>query len=154
MGDITYLNTDLDVWAGRAVRPLVDALAARGVRALHRHAARDDDTFAVFETDATHAAPAAPEENLAEILAAIESLAGDAAAVWAGCSLRRFDVGYDCGDGPREFGNELSNDLLRRLAACGATLRVTLYPPYPPEKKAARRPPGAKKAGKAKGTKR
>ena len=134
MGEIRYLNTDLDVWAASDVKPLVNALASRGVCSLHREQARDGDQFAVFETAEDYAAP---EENLLVMLAAVESLTGDAAAVWAGGSLREFNIGYACGDRPHGFTHGLSNDVLRRLAAVGATLRVTLYPPEPDDEPAA-----------------
>lgn len=126
MSAFKYLNTDLDVWSDRDLRPMEKALTSRGLFSLRPVEPGEGQWFAVFETDATHPAP---DENLAEMLSAVESLTDRAAAVWAGCSLREFNIGYQCGDEPWAFNHGLSNDVLRRLAAAGATLRITLYPP-------------------------
>jgi hypothetical protein len=63
------------------------------------------------------------------MIAVVESLAESLRAVWAGCTLREFNIGYDCGDRPWAFEQGLSTGLLGRIAAVGASLRITLYPP-------------------------
>jgi hypothetical protein len=45
-----------------------------------------------------------------------------------GCSRREFNIGYDCGREPWAFNQVLSAQLLSRIAAARASLRVTLYP--------------------------
>ncbi len=60
--------------------------------------------------------------------AVIESLVPPLRSVWAGCSQREFNIGYDCGLEPWAFNQGLSADLLGRMAKAGASLRVTLYP--------------------------
>jgi hypothetical protein len=69
-----------------------------------------------------------PEPNIATVLAAVESLAPPLRAVWSGCSLREFNIGYDCGREPWAFNQGLSAEVLGRIAAVGASLRWTLYP--------------------------
>jgi hypothetical protein len=68
-----------------------------------------------------------PEPNIAAMLAVIEALDPPLRSAWAGCSLRVFDIGYDCGREPFAFRQELPAEILVRLAAVGASLRVTLY---------------------------
>jgi hypothetical protein len=142
MSEICYLTADLDVWVGRDIGPLVEAMASCGVRSHHPPHAQDGQSFAMFGTITTHTAP---EANLSEMLAAIESLSGDAAALWAECSLREFNIGYDCGDKPWAYNDGFSNALLRRMAAAGTTLRITLYPPEAASEKRRPRAKGARR---------
>ena len=44
---------------------------------------------------------------------------------------RAVDVGYECGAGSWAYGHGLSSGLLGRMAAVGASLRLTLYPADP-----------------------
>lgn len=67
------------------------------------------------------------------MLEAIEAVLGPegdarAAAMWWACTRREFNIGYDCGAEPWAFNQGLSNETLRRIAACGGSLRWTLYP--------------------------
>jgi hypothetical protein len=65
-------------------------------------------------------------QSISAMLVAIEALDPPLRSAWAACSLRVFDIGYDCGLAPFAFGQGLSAELLARLAAVGATLRFTL----------------------------
>lgn len=141
MKEIRYINTDLDVWTTRDIRPLVKALTVRGVHCLHPDLAADDYRFAVFETDEQFSEP---EETIRTMLSAIESLRGVARGVWKGSTTREFNLGYDCGDRPWSFQNGLSNEVLSRMAAASATFKLTLYPPRP-----LRRTRSAKKANRS-----
>ena len=44
------------------------------------------------------------------------------------CTTREFNLGYDCGAEPWAFNQGLSSELLGRIAAVGASLRLTIYP--------------------------
>ena len=72
-----------------------------------------------------------PEPNIKRLLDAVDALSDGARELWARCSKREFNVGYDCGDEPWAFNQGLSNDVLRRMADCGASFRITLYPHRP-----------------------
>ena len=85
--------------------------------------------YATFETSTQFAEP---EPNIAAILGIVESLARPLRSVWDGCAQREFNIGYDCGDEPWGFNQALPADLLARMAAVGASLRVTLYPDREP----------------------
>ena len=126
---IQYLNTDLDVVAGRDLGPLAAALEARGVSALHVAQAEDGHWYATFETYGENEQHDVPELALTVMLDAIESLEAEVRGLWSECSLREFNIGYDCGDEPWAFNNGLSNRTLARMASAGASLRITLYPP-------------------------
>ena len=116
---IRYLNTDLELASPDDLSALAAALEAQAVVPLHLTRQADGLWYAAFETAEQHGEP---EPNIAAMLA--EPLR----AVWAGCVRREFDVGYDCGGGPGAFEHGLSSHLLARIAAAGASLRLTLYP--------------------------
>ena len=128
-GEIGYLNTDLDLRAAKDLAPLAAALEALGVHPLFPPSNEGAESCVTLETDDYHREP---ETTMTAMLAAIESLDGEAGAAWEACTLREFNIGYDCGDRPWAFNTGLSNRTLRRLAAAGATLRITLYPQRTP----------------------
>lgn len=122
---ICYLNTDLDLTSAADLAPLAAAFKARGASP---HVTRGDDglwraTINVFEQQGE------PEPHISAMLAVVESLGAPLRAAWSGCTVREFDIGYDCGSEPRPFRQGLSSQLLGRIAAVGASLRITLYPP-------------------------
>ena len=121
---ITYLNTDLDLIGAEDLTELAQALEAAGVHALHVTNADDGNFYATFETDEKHSEP---DANISQMLSVIESLTKPLLDVWRRCTLRDFNIGYDCGAEPWAFNHGLSTDLLQRLGSVGALLRITLY---------------------------
>ncbi|MEM7315379.1 MAG: hypothetical protein AAF497_19740 [Planctomycetota bacterium] len=69
-----------------------------------------------------------PEPNILRLLDAVDALTDASRELWNSCTKREFNVGYDCGDEPWAFNQSLSNGVLRRMADCGSTFRITLYP--------------------------
>jgi hypothetical protein len=124
-GVIHYLNTDLDLTSADDLTALAAAFEAGGVPPLHVTQGDDGRWYATFETREQHSEP---EPNIAAMLAVVESLGPALRSVWAGCSRRELNIGYDCGLGPWAFNQGLSAGLLGRMAAVGASLRITLYP--------------------------
>lgn len=96
-GVITYLNTDLDLTSSSDLTALGAAFEAAGVFSLHVTQGEDGLWYACFETAEQHNEP---EPNIAAMLVVIESLAPPLQSVWAGCSRREFNIGYDCGREP------------------------------------------------------
>lgn len=132
---ILYLNTDLDLVASRDLAPLAAALEARRVNALHVGLGTDKRWYATFENDWSDTSVDEPENAIAAMLDAMESLKGAARSLWSNCVLREFNIGYNCGDEPWAFNNGLTNATLRRMAKVGATLKITIYPVHPPARK-------------------
>jgi hypothetical protein len=124
--EIRYLNTDLDLVGPRDLCPLAAALEVQGVSPVHVTPGQDGCWYATFETDARRDTP---EESMSVMLAAVESLSGEARALWWECRLREFNIGYDCGEQPWAFNNGLSSATVLRAGTAGASLRITLYPP-------------------------
>ena len=123
---IRYLNSDLDLVATVPLADLAAELESRGDFPFHVEQMDDGLWYSTFETakyDHTE-----PDANVAEMLSAIEALPPAAMETWNACTKREFNVGYECGDEPWAFNQGLSNETLRRMAKCGATFRLTLYP--------------------------
>jgi hypothetical protein len=127
---IRYINTDLDLVASVPLDDLVASLESLGVFPLHVTLGDDGLWYCTLETENDHNEP---EPNIAAMLSAIESLPAGAMKIWNDCAKREFNIGYDCGDEPWAFNQGLSNETLRRMAECGSTFRVTLYPFRPDE---------------------
>ena len=123
---IGYLNSDLDLTSGDDLTALAAAFEAAGLFPLHVTLREDGLWYATFETEVQHTQP---DSNIAAMLTVIEGLPEPLRTVWAGCTLREFNIGYDCGFKPWAFNQGLTSQLLGRMAAAGASLRITLYPP-------------------------
>jgi hypothetical protein len=124
-GAIRYLNTDLDLTSPDDLTALAAVFESRGVSSLHVTRGQDGLWYATFETDEQYTEP---EPNIKEMVAVVESLGEPHRSVWFGCTRREFNMGYDCGADPGAFNQGLSCELLGRMAAVGASLRLTLYP--------------------------
>jgi len=127
---IEYLNTDLDLAARYDLTSLTEALSERGAFLLDPCTEQDDGTWdATLETEESFSSP---QPNVDALLDAIETLDSDSRQDWDGCTLREFNIGYDCGDEPWAFNNELNFQTLSRMAALRISLRITIYPYSPP----------------------
>lgn len=124
-GTIHYLNTDLDLTSTVDLTALAAALALGDLDSLHVGRVENGLWSARFETTEQHTEP---EPNIAAMLAVVESLPTALRSVWASCTLREFNIGYDCGTKPWAFNQGLSSAVLGRIAAVGASLRITIYP--------------------------
>lgn len=123
---ICYLNTDLDLTSTEDLTSLAAALAKKGVCPLHTTHGEDGLWYATFEV---YRRQSEPEQDIADMLKVVESLGKRLRAIWLGCSRREFNIGYDCGSKPWAFNQGISNQLLKRMAAAEASLRITIYPP-------------------------
>jgi hypothetical protein len=124
-GVIGYRNTDLDLTSTDDLTALAAAFETADIPPLHVTHGEDGRWYATFEAREAHTLP---EPNIAAMLSVVDGLAPPLRAVWEGCSLREFNIGYICGLEPWAFNQGLSAELLGRLAAAGASLRFTLYP--------------------------
>lgn len=125
-GTTHYLTTDLDLYSAEDLTTLAAGLEIRGF-AIARPLTRFDRVWFCGFSLLRDAEYDEPEQQIAVMLAAIEALDPPLRSAWTACTQRFFDIGYDCGREPFSFRQELSTDSLARLAAVGATLRVTLY---------------------------
>jgi hypothetical protein len=128
-GKISYLNSDLDLTSSDDLTPLAAVFKSLGAFPLHVTRWEDELWRVTFEI---LNGPSEPEQDIAAMVAIAESLDEPHRSVWLGCVQREFNIGYDCGAEPWAFNQGLSSGLLGRVAALGASLRVTLYPDRAP----------------------
>ena len=126
---IQYLNTDLDLIAAEDLSPLAAHFEANAFLSLRCDREPDGNWYGTFEIFAETYEE--PEACIQAMLAVIELLDGPPRDVWQSCTRREFDIGYDCGSDPWAFNNRLTAETLRRIAECGASLRITIYPERP-----------------------
>lgn len=126
-----YCNIDLDLASAQPLDTLTTALENAE---LHRINEWKDDAGHEYQgwevnglLDFEGPAPA-----IELLLAAIEGLSENARAIWNACESRAFDIGYNCGEEPWGFHQEVPVELLARMAALNISLRLTLYPEHPP----------------------
>lgn len=123
--EIGYINTDLILLAPYDLAPLAQALVSHGVLcSLYVGPGQNGLWSASFGT--TGSCPE-PDLNIGVMLMAIDGLDEPSRKLWASCSSREFDIGYECGDEPRVFSQHLSTTILARIAAVGARDVLTLY---------------------------
>ena len=123
--ETNYLNTDLDVLADFDLTPFTDELERKGMLLLDVSKRLDGTWSARLEEGGQSNNP---EDTCAALLKVIESLTPEYRAIWSRCTLREFNLGYDCGLEPWAFQSGISAEIVRRIADLGASLRVTLYP--------------------------
>jgi hypothetical protein len=124
---IYYINTDLDLTSADDLTALTVTFKAGGTIALHCGCYDDGLWYATFEREDYDQSQ--PEPAIAAMLEVVESLNEPLRAVWLGCTRREFNIGYVCGSRPWAYNQDLTSLLLGRIAAAGASLRITLYPP-------------------------
>src|SRR5215207_7432202 len=100
-----YLNTDLDLESLEDLTEMATALETGGLFDLHVTHLDDGRWVASFETERQHEQPA---PNIHEMLSAIESLTKPLRAHWNRCTLREFNIGYECGAEQRMVDQGLS----------------------------------------------
>src|SRR5689334_720055 len=119
---IEYLNTDLVVAADMSIDILDKAFKDAGLHALGIFPPGIRGMG--YETEEQYDAP---EHNIMAFLSIIESLDKTALKIWNMCERREFDIGYRGDTKPRSFIQTLSPELLKRIAAVNAGLKITLY---------------------------
>jgi hypothetical protein len=129
-GKVWYCNTDLDLKSANDLTALAAEFDAKGLEVLHVTLGDDGLWHSIIEADEPWENPASrePERSIAQMLDVVESLDHALAMIWSRCTLREFNIGYDCGDEPWAFNQGLSHGLLSRIVTAGASIRVTLYP--------------------------
>lgn len=123
--EICYINTDLELLAPYDLAPLAEALMSHGVLcSFYVGPAQNGLWSARFETTASCSEP---DLNIGVMLMAIDALDEPSRKLWAACTSREFDIGYECGYEPRVLRQHLSTTILARIAAVGARVVLTLY---------------------------
>ena len=123
--DARFLNIDLDVRSRQSLAPLV-AVWPWCYQPLIRNG-RPDSRWLILNPRRVRKLSA--EAAAKELLGHIEQLRGAARDCWRQAHRRAFDIGVQAGGPGRAFEEvRLTSDTLRRIAATGASIQVTVYP--------------------------
>ena len=118
-----YLNVDLEIEGPRPLCHVLQEFSGWGIDCLGC-VETERGHFANFEVTAL---PSDPNSVVSEFCDVIEGFREDAEATWGGAHHRTFDVGFD-NDGSAGCSRfELKADTVRRVAALGASLGITIY---------------------------
>lgn len=126
-GVIRYLNTDLDLRSVEELTPLAAVLESCGLWENHLKQEEDGSWFAIFEAGC---GGAEADQSISTLLDVIEALVPEHRAMWSRCTVKEFNLGYECGTEPRPFTQGVSSKVVARIAAVGASMRITIYPDY------------------------
>ena len=124
-----FLNIDLQVRSRRSLAPL--AVAWPWARQPMATGGPPSPNPRWILADAPERGKTA-EAIAKNLLRHIERLRGDARRSWKSASRRVFDIGVQAGGPGRPFEDvKLTADTLRRIAAAGAEIQITVYPAVP-----------------------
>jgi hypothetical protein len=126
MGDLTarFLNIDLEVRSRKSLAPLVAACPSSYQPLLTT--GRANPRWLIVNPGRI---PTTAEIAAKNLLRQIEGLRGAARRSWNEAHRRVFDIGIQAGGPDAVFeGVRLTPETLRRIAAVGASIQVTVYP--------------------------
>lgn len=121
--DIHYLNTDLELESSNDLTPIVEAFG-EDVFNLYNGEARGH-FLASFEIAGSVDSPDAIIQYFCTLA---ESLDGKEKILWDSCFSKAFDIDYEGGTSHKSYTDEIRSNTLMRVAALGASIRITVYP--------------------------
>ena len=120
---VRFINCDLEIESPRSLEyVLADLLGP--IHALS-YLKTERGYFAGFELSIFQAYE--PNSIIAGFCDVIEQLRDEARATWMAAFSRKFDLGYECDSSPGFFRSELKADTVRRAAALGTSIAVSIY---------------------------
>lgn len=121
--NVRYLNTDLELESFEDLTPIVKAF---GDDVINLYNGQGCGHFlATFEIAALDGGP---DSMIQHFCMLAETLKSDEKERWDNCFKKIFDIGYECGDGPNRYSDEIREGTLKRVSALGASIRITVYP--------------------------
>jgi hypothetical protein len=121
-----YVTTDLHLESKMDLTPLAEAFDRKGLIVYHVMKWESGLWQSRFRTSKGYILP---DKNIVRMLNAVESLNKTSRSLWEACTVRNFDIAYDCGEEPGQFIQRLSSTTIQRIAQVGAAVVLTLYSP-------------------------
>ena len=129
MDPAMFLTIDLEVMSRRSLAPLVSAWP----RAYEPQTGKDGGPDSCWLIINASSLPGDTAETAANyLLRHIAKLKGKALVSWKQAHRRVFDIGVQAGGPGSSFSEvQLTANMLKRIAAVGAQIQVTVYPAHP-----------------------
>lgn len=118
-----FLNVDLDIESHQNLQPMVEDF---GDDALNLYCG-DHHTHYLARFEAPCDADA--DTIIAYFCNLVEALDDESKKLWDTAFVKVFDIGYESGLGQNSYTSEIRAETIQEVAALGASLRVTIYPP-------------------------
>jgi len=123
MQEIRYLNVDLLIKSRTDLTPIVNGF---GEDVFVLYNGKVGEYFhSYFEIEGSHAGP---NEDIAYFCSLIESLEMKERELWDNSFSKIFDIGFESGEVPQSFSADIRPEIIKRMAQCGTSVRITVYP--------------------------
>jgi len=120
---VRFINCDLEIEGPRSLEHILVDFAFTKVRCLG-YLKSPRGYLANFEISLIQSDP---DSIISEFCDIIERCSRNANSAWAAAVSRKFDLGYECDSSLGFFRSELKADTVRRAAALGASIAVSIY---------------------------
>ena len=121
MNKIHFINIDLEVESSSDITPIIQEWGER--ICVLRYEQVDGIYYGSFETGCSGV-----KEIIDEYVFLIEILSESSRFIWDKVEKKYFDFGYESGVEPNNFHSEINLESLKKIAAVGANVIVTIYP--------------------------
>ena len=125
MQSTRYLNTDFEISSPIDLTPIVEAFG-EDVSVLY-NGKWGEHFKAVFEITEIHSNA---NDTIDFFCILVEGLNEQERTIWDSCFSKVFDIGYESGTTPQNYSAEIRPDVIRRIAGIGASVVITIYPPF------------------------
>ncbi|MFH1778268.1 MAG: hypothetical protein ABH952_12060 [Candidatus Omnitrophota bacterium] len=125
MKKIEYLNTDLNIKSAKPFKKLNTFLTGKKLLSLHYGKVKGEwwGTYAICNPQYK-----TPKKTIEIFLKELSQMGETIRKQWDQCNLKEFDIGYECGQKPGAFNNEIPKDILGKLIELDIGIRITIYP--------------------------
>lgn len=121
-----FLNVDLEIESHQNLQPIVEGL---GDKVMNLYCGKAQDHYlATFELSDVSAAD--PDSIISNFCLLIENLEDEGKKLWDSAFAKVFDIGYEAGLQPSSYSSEISPGTIKKISMLGASIRVTIYPPF------------------------
>ncbi len=125
MNKIKYLNTDLYLESPKSFKKLNDFLNKKDFWALY-YGKTNDKWWGSYET--CNRPCKTPKKTIEIFLKKLSCMDKTIQKQWDQCNSKKFDIGYECGQKPWAFNDEIPNNIIKKLTELNLGIRITIYP--------------------------
>ena len=118
-----FINCDLEIESPRSLEHILVDFSFTGAHCLG-YLKTPRGYLANFEISLLQSDP---DSIISEFCDILERCSDAASSAWSDAFHRKFDLGYECDPSHGFFRSELKADTVRRAAALGASIAVSIY---------------------------
>lgn len=123
--EISFLNVDLEIESNQNLQSIIENFG-KNISVLYYGKRENDVNFGAFSLSDSF------EKNADEIIlvfcSLIENFSTESKRIWKNSISKRFDIGFQSGDSPKNYQTEIRTDTIEIVAKLGASIVITIYP--------------------------